>query len=618
MTDQSRTSRFLSMLVLSLALTPPVAAQIVTGSEEMSITVAGQATGMFEGELINLSSVPTNFSVSSNTLQIASDVPDSPFTLTGSGSPQLSINGGAWVTSGTVTGGDEIRLRQTTSGILSTARTAELSVDGSSVTWSVTTGVSSACTLSQSFAGAGAIWGFYPNDRVSLGVSGYGVRRLSNMSGTSGVSTSGPSSWTGDISSFCGWTDSVPVEIKSFTATGALEDTARIRINEGPEVTSGMFAPGDKLQIVFTTSPQFSGSNSFQLTLNGGSGAYSYSHSNVSQVPSVISPPTMSFTSIPKLSLALAYGDVTAANSATVTSSAWVVPSLSVSKDQWYPAGLPYFTVESNNFPTTGRAFVNINSSLTSASAFNVLLRRGTTSISNGTEVFAGNSLTIRLTTPSSGSGLIRRRFALQETVGGITTVDASHWQVTFPIPPLPASFDAVTGAVGYTLYTSNTLTVSGITAFGGCNTASVTATSGVTNTAALVNGVAVSFPSSFSLCNGNTIALRTRTPIGSLWAAQTLTLTPYTGKTVTWCRVDLNCGSLRVGRCFVMCIDLKYESRMRRGLLVAVCLRSKRLATCDRKCPHSGQQMRPFAVGFKKVGPSKILHFVALGLQGP
>jgi len=535
MTDQSRTSRFLSMLVLSLALTPPVAAQIVTGSEEMSITVAGQATGMFEGELINLSSVPTNFSVSSNTLQIASDVPDSPFTLTGSGSPQLSINGGAWVTSGTVTGGDEIRLRQTTSGILSTARTAELSVDGSSVTWSVTTGVSSACTLSQSFAGAGAIWGFYPNDRVSLGVSGYGVRRLSNMSGTSGVSTSGPSSWTGDISSFCGWTDSVPVEIKSFTATGALEDTARIRINEGPEVTSGMFAPGDKLQIVFTTSPQFSGSNSFQLTLNGGSGAYSYSHSNVSQVPSVISPPTMSFTSIPKLSLALAYGDVTAANSATVTSSAWVVPSLSVSKDQWYPAGLPYFTVESNNFPTTGRAFVNINSSLTSASAFNVLLRRGTTSISNGTEVFAGNSLTIRLTTPSSGSGLIRRRFALQETVGGITTVDASHWQVTFPIPPLPASFDAVTGAVGYTLYTSNTLTVSGITAFGGCNTASVTATSGVTNTAALVNGVAVSFPSSFSLCNGNTIALRTRTPIGSLWAAQTLTLTPYTGKTVTW-----------------------------------------------------------------------------------
>lgn len=512
-------------------------AQIVSGTGEISITVINASTGAIESELINLSSVPTNYVVTSNAVQVASGSPESPFIVEGDGSPEASINGGAWTTSGTVTGGDQIRVRQTSSPTLSTTTATTLSVGGSPVTWSVSTGVSSSCSLSQSFAGFGAIWGFYPNDRVSLGVSGYGVRRLSNMSGTSGVSTSGPSSWTGDISSFCGWTASVLVEIKSFTATGALEDTARIRINEGPEVTSGMFAPGDKLQIVFTTSPQFSGSNSFQLTLNGGSGTYSYSHSNVSQVPSVISPPTMSFTSIPKLSLALAYGNVTAANSATVTSSAWVVPSLSVSKAQWYPAGLPYFTVESNNFPTTGRAFVSIDAS-SSTTPVTSTLRRGTTSISSRSEVFGGDSLTIRMTIPPSGSGTLNRRFVLQETVTGVSTVDPSRWLVTYPIPPMPANFDARMGAARSTSYTSNTITVSGITAFGGCNSsASATKTTDLNSlyTKVVVNGTERSISSSFRICNGDLVALQMRTPSVSLWSPQSMTLTPYSGKTVTW-----------------------------------------------------------------------------------
>jgi len=528
-----RATRLLGALLLGVALISPVKAQIVSGTQEMSITVINASAGAIEGELINLSSVPTNYVVTSNAIQVASGLPEGPFAVEGAGSPEASINGGAWTTSGTVTGGDLIRVRQTSAGTLSETTATTLTVGGSPMTWSVSTGVSLACTLNQSKGGAGTVWGFYPNDRVSLGVSGYGLTRLSNMSGTSGLSTSGPGSWAGDISSFCGWTGSVPVEIKSFTATGALEDTARIRINEGPEVTSGMFAPGDKLQIVFTTSPQFSGANSFELSLNGGSGTYRYSHTNVSQVPSVIQPPLMHFTSIPKLSLALAYGDVTAANSATVTSSVWVVPSLSVSKDQWYPAGLPYFTVETDNFPTTGRAFVSIDSSSSSTTVTSTL-RRGTTSISSGSEVFAGNNLTIRMTIPPSGSGTLRRRFVLQETVTGVATVDASRWQITFPIPPMPDSFDARMGSTGSTLYTSNTIMVSGITAFGGCNGfASLSQSSSLSNVSALVNGA--SMGSSMRLCNGDQVSVRARTPFGSFWSPQSVTLTPYSGKTVTW-----------------------------------------------------------------------------------
>jgi len=628
-------------LLLAMAA-PQVLAQVVTGTQQLSITVSaaegGTSESLIEGELISLSDVAGGVTVTSNPVTVVGGTPSTPFTVAGDGNPEVSVNGGPWVTSGSLSGGDLVRVRQTSSPTLSEIRTASLTVGGSAANWSVSTGVSLACTLSQVKAGVGTIWGFYPDDRVTLGVSGYGVVRLTNMSGTTGFSSTGPGAWAGDISAFCGWTGPVPVEIESFTATGATEDTARIRINEGPEVTSGTLVPGDKLQIVFTTSPQFGGTNAFRLRMNGGSGTYLYSHTNVSQEPNVLQPPTMHYTSYPALSVAHNYGNVTVANSTTVTSTAWTVPSLSVTKGQWYPSGQAHFLVETDNFPITGRAYASIDSSLSSAAATSVILRRGTTTIANGTEVLAGEQLTIRLTTGSTGSGVVRRRLAIQQVPGGSAALSPSPWEVTYPVPvpvvnfedgygvantvvtsnaqtinglggcvsgasvtgtpfgasglgalvngsavafpssftlcdgntlalrittpnntswqpftltassggqtrtfrvtyglpPMPDTFTPRTGAAGSSTYTSNTLTVSGITAFGGCNSfASFSSSFSLTNVVALVNGGARTSP--MQLCNGDSIAMRATTPFGSSWTPQTVTLTPYTGKTVTW-----------------------------------------------------------------------------------
>lgn len=633
----------ISALLLGAAWSASAPAQVVSGTGEMTITVTDGASGSggIDGELLDLSGVATGQEVTSNPVLVADGVSSAPFTVDGPGAPAVSVNGGAWVTSGTVSAGDELRLRQTSSPTLLDTRVATLTVDGAPVTWSVSSGVTLACSMSQIHAGAGNVWGFHPDDRVTLGVSGYGSVRLTNIPGSSGVSSSGPGAWTGDLHSLCGWTGPVPVEIASVSATGASGDTARIRINEGPEVTSGMFAPGDQLQIVFTTSPEFAGTNDLRLSLNGGSGTYRYSHTNVSQAPSVLQPPTMHYTSIPAVTLAHDYGNVTVANSTTVTSNAWTVPSLSVTQDQWYPTGQPHFQVSSTSFPLTGRAFASIDTGLSSALPTSLLLRRGATSIANGTEVFAGDQLTIRLTTPISGSGVVRRRLALQAVSGGSAVLSPSPWEVTFPAPvaasnfedgyglastvvtsntqtisglggcvynasvtgapfgtsgltalvngsavafpssftlcdgntlalrittrstttwtpftltatsgaqtrtftvrygtpPMPDTFTALTGATGSTTYTSNTLTVSGITAVGGCNSfASATRSSGLSSLYAkvVING-AESGISSFRLCNGDEVALRMRTPAGSLWAAQSMTLTPYSGKTVTW-----------------------------------------------------------------------------------
>lgn len=617
-------------------------AQVVTGTGTMTITVeeggAGPSSGVFDGALIDLSGVATGQEVISNPVLVAGGVSSATFTVDGPGAPAVSVNGGEWVSSGTLNAGDELRLRQTASPTLLETRVATLTVGGEPLSWSVSSGVTLACSVSQIHAGAGTVWGFHPDDRVTLGVSGYGLVRLTNIPGTSGVSSSGPAAWAGDLHGFCGWTGPVPVEIASFSATGASEDTARIRINGGPEVTSGMFAPGDQLQIVFTTSPEFAGTNDFRLSLNGGSGTYLYSHTNVSQAPNVLQPPPMEYTSYPALSVAHNFGNTTVANSATVTSNAWTVPSLTVTKDQWYPNNQAHFQVASDNFPVTGRAYASIDSALSSAAATSVQLRRGATVIANGTEVFPGDQISIRLTTASTGSGVVRRRLAIQQAPAGVAAISPSPWEVTFPLPvpvvnfqdgfglantvvtsnaqtisglggcvfnasvtgtpfgasglaalvngtptafpssftlcdgntlairittpnntswqpftltatsgtqtrtfrvsyghpPMPDTFTARTGSVGSTQYTSNTLTVSGITAFGGCNSfASFSNTFSLTSVAAVVNGVART--GSFQLCNGDSVAMRATTPSGSFWSAQTVTLTPYTGKTVTW-----------------------------------------------------------------------------------
>ena len=60
-------------------------------------------------------------------------------SVSGGGNPEISINGGAWVTSGAISSGQTVQIRLTTSGSVSTLRTATVAIGTATADWSVTT-----------------------------------------------------------------------------------------------------------------------------------------------------------------------------------------------------------------------------------------------------------------------------------------------------------------------------------------------------------------------------------------------------------------------------------------------------------------------------------------------
>jgi hypothetical protein len=60
-------------------------------------------------------------------------------SVSGAATAQISINGGAWVTSGAITSGQTLNVRMTTSSSASTVLTATVTVGGSSTNWTTTT-----------------------------------------------------------------------------------------------------------------------------------------------------------------------------------------------------------------------------------------------------------------------------------------------------------------------------------------------------------------------------------------------------------------------------------------------------------------------------------------------
>ncbi|RYF66035.1 MAG: hypothetical protein EOO39_23770 [Cytophagaceae bacterium] len=87
----------------------------------------------------------TNVPSANVSTQITSDSPVSTGTgsvsvsVTGSGSPQISINNGPWSTSGTITAGQVIAVRLTSSSSQGTPLSATITAGSYSTTWTVTT-----------------------------------------------------------------------------------------------------------------------------------------------------------------------------------------------------------------------------------------------------------------------------------------------------------------------------------------------------------------------------------------------------------------------------------------------------------------------------------------------
>jgi hypothetical protein len=95
----------------------------VTGATLSTLYTSGTATIIFSGCSSSLS-----------------------VSVTGGGSPQISVNGGGWTTSASIFSGQTLQVRLTSSGSGSTVLTATVTVASTSTNWTVTTAALDPCT----------------------------------------------------------------------------------------------------------------------------------------------------------------------------------------------------------------------------------------------------------------------------------------------------------------------------------------------------------------------------------------------------------------------------------------------------------------------------------------
>jgi hypothetical protein len=432
-------------------------------------------------------------------------------SVAGQGSPQISIAGGAWGTSGNVTNGQTLAVRLTSSASFSTAHTATVSIGSTDSVWSVTT--LAADTTPNAFD-------FTPNVTNAA---------LSTLTTASAVTISGINTTT-------------PVSV-----TGA---GAQISINGGAWGTSGNITSGQTLAVRLTSSAAFSTAITATVNVGGVSDTWS-----VTTLPADTTPDAFDFT--PNVTNA-ALSTLTTASAVTINGINTTTPvsvtgagaQISINGGAWATSGnitngqtLAVRLTSSAAFGTAITATVNVGgvtdtwsvttlpadttpnafdftpnvtnaalSTLTTASAVTIAGINTTTpvsvtgsgaqiSIAGGTWGTSGNitngqTLAVRLTSSAAFGTAITATV----NVGGVTDT----WSVTtLPADTTPNAFDFtpnVTDAALSTLTTASALTISGI------NT--ITPVS-VTGTGAQISIAGGAWGTSGNITNGQTLAVR-------------------------------------------------------------------------------------------------------------
>lgn len=108
-------------------------------TDDWAVTTVGPDTTPNAFSFTDQTNAPLNTLRTSNTLAITGINTGAPVSVSGDGSPEISINGGGWVTSGTITNGQTLAVRLTTGGANSTPYSALVNVGGITDSWSVTT-----------------------------------------------------------------------------------------------------------------------------------------------------------------------------------------------------------------------------------------------------------------------------------------------------------------------------------------------------------------------------------------------------------------------------------------------------------------------------------------------
>lgn len=148
--------------------TNPVTGSATYGCSSGTATVQAGATCNALPDAFSFNDLtvqPRSTLIASNIIIITGITAPTAVSVSGTGSPQISINGGGWVTSGTISNGQTLQVRLTSSGSSSTTHSATVDVGGVTDIWSVQTGAP--CT--------GTPWGMLSHGAVVTGYAAASV-----------------------------------------------------------------------------------------------------------------------------------------------------------------------------------------------------------------------------------------------------------------------------------------------------------------------------------------------------------------------------------------------------------------------------------------------------------
>ncbi len=116
-------------------------ATVTVGTENdiWSVTTRAEDITPDSFSFTDQTNVELSTQTTSNSITITGLLDPASVSVSGNGSPQVSIAGGGWTTSGTITNGQSLQVRLTSSSSYTTAHTATINVGTGSDNWSVTT-----------------------------------------------------------------------------------------------------------------------------------------------------------------------------------------------------------------------------------------------------------------------------------------------------------------------------------------------------------------------------------------------------------------------------------------------------------------------------------------------
>ena len=303
-----------------------------TASDQWDVTTLAQDATPDAFSFTDQTNVALNTLTTSNTVTIGGITGSVSVSVSGDGAPQVRIDGGSWVTSGSITDGQTLEVRLTSNAAFSTMNSATVTVGTASDQWDVTTVAQDTTPDAFSFT-----------DQTNVA--------LNTVTTSNSVTISGI---TGSV---------------SVSVSGA--GTPQIRIDGGSWVTSGSIANGESLEVRLTSANADSTMRSAAVTVGSGSDQWDVTTNDNA-------PNAFSFTDQTNVAL----NTLTTSNSVTINGITGTV-DVAVSG-----AGGPEVRVNGGSWtagPTTITSGQTLEVRLTSANA-DLTMRSATVTVGSGSD----------------------------------------------------------------------------------------------------------------------------------------------------------------------------------------------------------------------------------------